>query len=119
MTSRKIWAGYEPKPEDPGLIASRRALANAQPESKRAAKPVTPQVPPLAGMAPLGLKPQPAKPAPCGFKAWDMMPSCVLPAGHAGDHEDGFGGHYTHLDPAADPLLAVQIDLFPCFKEDK
>ena len=31
----------------------------------------------------------------CGFRAFGgMMPPCVLRTGHAGDHEDGFGGHY-------------------------
>jgi hypothetical protein len=34
-------------------------------------------------------------PIVCGFRAFGgMMPPCVLPAGHTGDHADGFGGHY-------------------------
>ena len=31
----------------------------------------------------------------CGFSLWEMMPPCVLPKEHTGDHTDGFGGHYT------------------------
>ena len=32
---------------------------------------------------------------PCGFSLFDMMPPCILPSGHTGEHQDGFGGHYT------------------------
>ena len=31
---------------------------------------------------------------PCAFRLFGMMPPCVLPAGHEGDHQDGFGGYY-------------------------
>lgn len=36
---------------------------------------------------------------PCGFRLWGMMPPCVLPSGHDGDHSDGFGGHYAAAEP--------------------
>ena len=51
---------------------------------------VTPQQAAPAGSSPLGLPTLPA----CGLRAWDMMPPCALFKGHAGDHQDGFGGHY-------------------------
>ena len=35
-----------------------------------------------------------AKAEPCGFRLFGMMPPCVLPIGHTGDHTDGFGGFY-------------------------
>ena len=31
---------------------------------------------------------------PCAFRLFGMMPPCVLPAGHEGDHQDRFGGYY-------------------------
>lgn len=30
----------------------------------------------------------------CGFSLYNMMPPCVLPAKHDGDHTDGFGDYY-------------------------
>lgn len=30
----------------------------------------------------------------CGFRAFGMMPPCILVSGHSGPHADGFGGHY-------------------------
>ena len=39
------------------------------------------------------------EPDRCGLRCWGIMPPCVLPAGHAGDHEDGIGGFYT-INPA-------------------
>ena len=38
--------------------------------------------------------------APCGFRLAGMMPPCVLPKGHSGDHSDGFGGHYGATESA-------------------
>ena len=32
----------------------------------------------------------------CGKRLFGFMPPCVLPAGHAGDCTDGFGGFYSH-----------------------
>ena len=34
----------------------------------------------------------------CGKRLFGMFPPCALPQGHAGDCEDGFGGHY-HYEP--------------------
>ena len=34
----------------------------------------------------------------CGYKAYGMMPACVLEPGHLTDHQDGFGGHYGRTD---------------------
>ena len=31
----------------------------------------------------------------CNFSLFNMMPPCILPVNHAGNHSDGFGGHYT------------------------
>ena len=41
-------------------------------------------------------KPEPPK--KCGKQLFGFMPPCALDAGHAGDCEDGFGGHYHHED---------------------
>ena len=32
----------------------------------------------------------------CGFSLFGMLPLCVLPPDHSGDHHDGFGGYTTN-----------------------
>ncbi len=47
----------------------------------------------------------------CGQQAWGFMPACVLPKGHTGEHQDGFGGHYGEGTSTVKPNRRAIITL--------
>ena len=63
----RIHAGFNPRP-------TRRSGAMPQPDA--------------------AAKPQETSSKPCAYRLYGMMPPCVLPVDHTGDHQDGWGGYY-------------------------
>ena len=47
----------------------------------------------------------------CNFRLFGMMPTCALPAGHDGDHADGFGGTYREHE-----TIFMGVDEIPAKK---